>query len=115
MKTPDEIKSMLNCCATSTCDCCPYYDADDYDECTGAMAETALAYIQQLERERDALLNIVRQYGECEICLHRVTDDTDCEEACYMCGECNKEECVCCGCTTTNSHWDWEGIKEGNQ
>ncbi len=113
MKTPDEIKKgMEHCRDLKPCIDCGYYMRDRKYECLTEMLSDALSYIQQLERERDALLNIVRQYGECEICLHRVTDDTDCEEACYMCGECNKEECVCCGCTTTNSHWDWEGIKE---
>lgn len=92
---PDEIKSMLNCCATQTCECCPYYGADDYDECTGAMAETALAYIQQLERERDALAALYKPHGTCGSCKHNGSK-------------------LCDNCTNKNNRWEWAGIKEDN-
>lgn len=90
---PDEIKSMLNCCATSSCDCCPYYGADDYDECTGAMAETALDYIEQLERERDALVKTL--HGRCFYCKNNKSS---------LCRECSANSLM--------KHWEWRGAKE---
>lgn len=49
MKTPDEIKKGLECCAQSEpcVDC--VYDRRDFPMCVRRMAEDALAYIRQLE------------------------------------------------------------------
>ena len=53
MKTPDEIKHGLKCCAYATCNGCPYAE----DGCaTNREMIDALEYIQQLEKEHDALL-----------------------------------------------------------
>lgn len=54
MKTPEEIKRGLECCAMSVCDNCPYKDCDSYDECTAALAADALASIHGLEKELEA-------------------------------------------------------------
>lgn len=51
MKTPDQIKKALGCCADSDCRNCPYKNCDSYDECTEAMAADAFTYIEQLEKE----------------------------------------------------------------
>ena len=52
MKTPEEIKKSLECCAQFLeCRHCPY----NGEKCTVESSMDALAYIQQLERERDAL------------------------------------------------------------
>ena len=55
MKTPDEIKKGLECCLKlkTNCSLCPYAPAIDGD-CMNGLVPDALAYIQQLERERDA-------------------------------------------------------------
>ena len=55
-KTPEEIKKGLGCCIKSTCEpCCPYGNASN---CKFAihLLEDALAYIQQLEEEREAAI-----------------------------------------------------------
>ena len=52
MKTPDEIKKGLECCAYGTCDGCPYAE----DGCaTNREMIDALEYIQQLETRIDTL------------------------------------------------------------
>lgn len=54
MKTLEDIKKGLECCAMSVCDNCPYKDCDSYDECTGALVADALASVQKLEEELKA-------------------------------------------------------------
>lgn len=58
MKTPEEIKKGLECCAEYG-DCsagCPYNPIKD---CGNDLYSDAIAYIQQLERERDAAVKIL--------------------------------------------------------
>jgi hypothetical protein len=59
-RTPEEIKKGLECCQGMPCKCweCPY-DLNDGADCSGTPNEDALAYIQQLERERDEAWKIV--------------------------------------------------------
>lgn len=56
VKTPEEIKKGLQYCSENTW-CvgseCPYYEITD---CDTYIAEDALTYIEQLERERDAAI-----------------------------------------------------------
>lgn len=60
MKSPDEIKKGLEYCQTSmttkykVCSKCAYFD-DGY-ECENVLREDVLAYIQQLEREKEELV-----------------------------------------------------------
>ena len=54
MRTADEIKVALECCAKSECAYCPYKDCESYDECTGALAADAIIYILQAEKELKA-------------------------------------------------------------
>lgn len=114
MKTPDEIKKGLECCGG---DCfngneeCPY-DKDDLREnisCIRWLAQDALAYIQQLERERDALLEIVRNEADCKVCKYL---KEECDGDCSFCEI--EGPCACARCTTEDSHWEWAGIKEDN-
>ena len=57
MKSPDEIKKGLECCKEDECfgdrENCPY--TADPKLCVGVMCADALALIQQLEAERDAM------------------------------------------------------------
>ena len=60
MKTPEEINKGLECCefsATSMSQCrgCPYMIDCYVNRPKSTLKKDALAYIQQLERERDAL------------------------------------------------------------
>ena len=85
MKSPDEIKKGLECCAMSSYRCeddCPYREQCRYEQGGKAMNEDALALIQQLEEhlreatkkieqleaERDALMHWAK--GRCDTCAH---------------------------------------------
>ena len=73
-KTPDEIKKGLECCKEDECfgerENCPY--TADPKLCVGVMCADALALIQQLETERDALLKYITDstWAACDICKH---------------------------------------------
>lgn len=108
MKTPDEIKKGLkyaetNCLYVECCeDICPYNkdcdvsDPDRMTEIPRAIVADALSYIQQLERERDALAALYKPHGTCGSCKHNGSK-------------------LCDNCTNKDSHWEWAGIKEDNQ
>lgn len=117
MKTPDEIKRGLKYCTSMVhmlggcAAMCPYWDetfgcGNDY------LMKDALSYIrqlerdnaqkekhiQQLERERDALMDVVR--GSCKHCKH-----ITCSSA--------SEPCQSCYATINdNCHWEWRGVEE---
>lgn len=90
MKKPDEIKKGLECCTTEplpNCLECPYWASCEIEG--GAMPETdALAYIQQLEaeleavkRERDAVLydmKLVSMRTLCGVCAYQNPDKKTC-------------------------------------
>lgn len=70
----------------------------------------ALDHIQQLERERDALLDALKKadvYGECENCKHRDSAPSDCDCECGLC----KRNCRCGECRDGDK-WEWRGVKE---
>lgn len=68
-----------------------------------------LERIKQLERERDALLEIVRNEADCQVCKHL---KEECDGDCSFCEI--EGPCACARCTTEDSHWEWAGIKEDN-
>ena len=125
MKTPEEIKKGLLHCEREKCKGCPYYD-----KCMMADAHTdlhadALEYIQQIEnhigeftekvaqldhvtRERDALLEIIKELGECAYCKH----DSYCTHTIPDCMNCKDENCQCYSCGH-QSNWQWRGVQEG--
>lgn len=104
-KTPDEIKRGLEYCGHAIgCFDCIYFDGN---ECEETLEDDALAYIQQLERERDALLEIVRNEADCKVCKHL---KEECDGDCSFCEI--EGPCACARCTTKDSHWEWAGIKE---
>lgn len=94
-------KSMNECCYTSRCNA-------TIKELR-ALCNNKDDQIEQLERERDALLEIVRNEGDCQLCKYA---NPECNGDCAFCEQI--EPCVCVGCTTKNSHWEWAGIKEDN-
>ena len=100
MKTPEEIKKGLECCKSNpTCSICPYYNEDDCQ----VMESDALAYIQQLERERDAAVKDLEAMGGdrpcCGTCLHE------------NCGT-NEEPCSSCWAGYLINQWQWRGVQE---
>ena len=122
MKTPYEIKKGLECCAYATCHSCPYVE----DGCTSNREKIdALEYIQQLEnqigeltenvaqldhvtRERDVLLEIVKELGECNYCKH----NSYCPHTIPDCMNCKDGNCQCYSCGH-QSKWQWSGVQEG--
>lgn len=71
--------------------------------------EIVRGLIQQLELERDALLEIVRNEADCKVCKHL---KEECNGDCSLCEI--EEPCACKGCTTKDIHWEYAGIKEDN-
>ena len=115
MKAPEEIKKGLACRAKwhsvckHRCDKCDSFVAAYHtdDVCTDA-----LAYIQQLERERDAAMAQlkavdVNSYFECAHCKHEEL----CNSPVWPCNDCDNEECLCHTCSD-GSNWQWRGVEE---
>lgn len=102
MKTPDEIKKGLECCTVEYCyhtqKGCPYRD---YSLCVQNVCEDALAYIQQLERERDAAVEVVSRYRNCDVCTHM-------NEGGLMCTTCKYPSLVDVY-PTFRPNWQWRG------
>lgn len=59
----------------------------------------ALAYIQQLERERDAAVEDICMGVCCETCIYADTDATE-------------PPCVTCARGYGFANWQWRGVKE---
>lgn len=114
MKTPDETKKGLECCLGDChnyhCEECPYRNPDtvDYDGCPDngrELAEDALALIQQLEAERDALIDAVKDWGgSCAVCKHY--DKPEDSFPCRFCAERFPED------EDKISHWQWRGVQK---
>lgn len=95
-KTPEEIKKGLEKCPNADCSLClSSFHCD--------LEADALAYIQQLERERDAAVQDLKEHGMfCSTCLHESKSIR--EEPCATCSK----------LTTGNIHsnWQWRGVQE---
>ena len=103
-RTPEEIKKgleyyaetdlakKLNACKQGL----KYWYAED-------VAADALAYIQQLERERNAAVADLMEHGMfCSLCMHE--EKSIHEEPCVSCSK----------LSTANNHsnWQWRGVQE---
>lgn len=95
--TPDEIKKGLECCSISYADCnneCPYKP-----DCDGSqILKDALALIQQLESERDAIMQDMNK--NCTSCKHSGMNNPD--NPCYK----FEEQC------RDYSNWQWRGVQK---
>ena len=104
MKTPDEIKKGLGSCSADECHGdhvdCPYIGNV---LCIREICYDALAYIQQLEREKDALLKDLRATDPCDNCKYCGTA-WECDGDCSFCY--HSETCQCRECDD-DSHWEW--------
>ena len=101
MKTPEEIKQGLECCSADECHGqhvgCPYVGKL---YCVRNVCGDALAYIQQLERERDAAVEDLSLYAMCAACKHGENgNDVKCPV---------KDDCL----YGTKGHFEWRGAKE---
>ena len=112
-RTPEEIKNGLECCSTEAgCPGCPYYKECVVEQDINLVTADALAYIQQLERERDAAVEQLRRADkenlfECTHCKHNVS----CSEILLGCDVCDNSECPCSTCVDL-SNWQWRGVQE---
>lgn len=123
MKTPYEIKKGLK---IGACDCdnvrccedeCPYErecspDNDNKNaDVPQALLRDSLAYIQQLEAERDAMKALFVDHNDlCAICKHQDYDDVVCSKVDYCCELCSPN-CACHGCVEA-SHYEWHGVQK---
>ena len=115
MKTPEDIKKGLELCSADygnlNCNKCTY-ESDPYSaSCITELEKDALAYIQQLERERDAAVAQLKEvdvssYFECAHCKHEEL----CDSPVWPCNDCDNEECPCHTCSE-GSNWQWRGVK----
>lgn len=76
-------------------------------EITRDAAMTLIAELEQVTRERDALLDIMKWNNTCRECAN----DSFCTEEYPMCQSCHKLECPCKTCENLNN-WQWSGIQE---
>lgn len=105
-KTPDEIKKGLECCSVDDLHCgpgCPYKDDCLEEARYKGLESDALAYIKQLERERDAAVaDIPRACGYCKwFEINRGGNMTECH---------NPNGCR--NISGINTGWEWRGVKE---
>lgn len=99
MKTPDEIKKGLECarnCSENDLGCskCPYLSEDCSD-----LHPDALAYIQQLEAERDAAVKDMPT--SCKLCKHFQPKTCTC-----------KSKKPCARIRGVNTEWQWRGVQK---
>ena len=95
MKSPDDIKKGLECCSLSCLGRCPYAGVLD---CSDRVTADALALIQQLEAERDEMMEYV--HGRCPMCKHYASSIK--EEPCASCYSASGH----------NDNWEWRGVQK---
>lgn len=95
-RTPEEIKKALKCCGETPPNCkeCPY-DIKGRIGCKGVAALDALAYIEQLEAERDKLkrelaaaVKDIESSQCCTFCKHN-REDMPCEDSDFFARDAN--------------------------
>ena len=103
VKTPDEIKKALQGCHSfEKCSLCPYYSLSAILGCKRQRNADALAYIQQLERERDAICTDLKTaVVACDICKHEFVNASG-----SPCRNCRLLQ------GTGSSNFEWRGVKE---
>lgn len=116
-RTPKEIKKGLECDETYCTDTtCPYFRERD---CFHSRHFDALTYIQQLEAERDELLQKIQRLeherdaavellrGKCSECINEYPGishlkDTECDNCIFNGSSYVQDE----------DHWQWRGVQE---
>ena len=110
-RTPEEIKWGLEHCAAEGSSCKDCVFCADCDMDIYAIERYALAYIQQLERERDAAVEQLKEVDKEDLfrCSHCIHDEL-CNDGLTPCVDCDKE-CPCHTCRNS-SNWEWRGVQE---
>lgn len=106
MKSSDEIKKAMLHCSPVSCrsNDCPYKDdtpkyEGDMPVCRMKLWHDMGCLIQQLEKERDALIGQARENDVCVLCKHKDVP-------------CDAEPCV--SCCAGGLRFEWRGVqKEG--
>ena len=104
MKTPEEIKKGLECCLASreyrNCLTCPYGTPKKRGvaPCDCEVKQDVFAYIQQLERERDAAVKDI--YRACDTCKHSMSNNKT-GVPCTFRLDCHMR-----------GAWQWRGVQE---
>ena len=124
-KTPNEIKTGLECCISDTYGCnekCPYFTSlSNGVDCAVKMHADALALIQQLEAANDELLTKVEQLERerdalVDIIKYESTFYNPISLPCRCCknndGDYTKDKCRFCGMTEAYGNFEWCGVKE---
>ena len=108
-RTPEEIKNGLECCSYSLdyCDKCPYNGMPCNDL---ELNRDALALVQQLERERDAAVEQLKEVDRVDLfrCSHCAHDEL-CNDGLTSCIDCDKD-CPCRTCEK-GGNWQWRGVE----
>ena len=82
-RTPEEIKTGIRCVAWDDVDCSEcVYKLPEFEDCVQSAAVDALAYIQQLERERDAAVETVILLADEDCVIPCESDELACSEYC---------------------------------
>ena len=110
-RTPDEIKKLLaNYRQYTFSQEQLYADAIAYihklENHIGELAEK-VAQLDHVTLERDALLEIVKELGECNYCKH----NSYCPHTIPDCMNCKDGNCQCYSCGH-QSKWQWSGVQE---
>ena len=102
MKSPDEIKKGLECCHINDedlCECeeCPYsVNGWQTNRCDIELAEDVIALIQQLEAERDAMIEDLKNAHSCFACKKFRRNGGDC----------------CGGSVCLMRDFEWRGVQK---
>ena len=123
MKTPEEIKKGLECCAknsTLACIECPYrIDKREGKPCFDMLLTDVKELhsilnqrLAQTERERDAAVKDMERHKDCCTCKHQY-NHFECGRE-NGCAGCPNAECHCSIGDTTEECWQWRGVCEEN-
>lgn len=106
MKTPDEIKQYAQAWREALVDDCidfPYA-VHTMLHTAADVVETLLTELEQVKRERDAAVEVVSRYRNCDVCTHM-------NEGGLMCTTCKYPSLVDVY-PTFRPNWEWCGVQK---
>lgn len=81
-----------------------------------AELQNVIAELHEVKSDRDAMLLVLKNWGECEHCKHTEAEYPNfevCVEG-VACATCEWTKIPCCTCVG-GSNWEWKGIKKEDQ
>ncbi len=125
MKTPDDIKKGVLCCAgVGQCNECPYDDVW-HPLCIIKKSKDAFAYIRQFEADNAQLNrcieNMTDKLNAANDEIAQLQAERDAAVACIPreCGYCKHDgtadfdiDSVCDYCLNGNTRWEWRGVQK---